>query len=109
MKTYEDMLDYWEEANITPPTRKIVCAACKKGDLILASARHWDDVMRKQAQSIGLGKGGMANFSQGFIDQYGIYLSRQDAMKVALSAGQDIDIERGCGGSSTTLYSEGLY
>ena len=111
MKTYNDMLDYWEEANIAPPTRKIVCAACVAGDLIIAGARHWDSVMNNvldtlQAEGSKL-KG--KDFKQGFIDQYGIYLSREDAMKVALSAGQDIDIERCCGGSKTTLYSEGLY
>lgn len=46
---------------------------------------------------------------QGFIDQWGIFLNRQEAWKVAKAAGQ---ILYRCGGDDSdggTLYSENLY
>jgi hypothetical protein len=93
------------------PTRKVVCAACRYGLLILCSARHWDLVMRYQYQ-LAKHTGaypGTGEFEQGFIDQFGTFMDRKEAMTVAKAAGQQIDIERGCGGDETTLYSEGLY
>jgi hypothetical protein len=43
---------------------------------------------------------------QGFIDQYGIFLSRAEALLVARTADQII---RRCGGDEDALYSENLY
>ena len=47
-------------------------------------------------------------FEQGFIDQFGVFYNREEAMVIALAAGQDIDYKRN-GGDSLILYSEGLY
>lgn len=43
---------------------------------------------------------------QGFVDQYGTFMDREEAMKVAVASGQ---IMREVGGPSTVLYSEHLY
>lgn len=90
--------------------RRVVCAACRSGDLILAGARHFDSVMHSQLKAISPQmKPKASSWEQGFIDQFGVFMDRQEAMRVAKDAGQPIDIERGCGGNNTTLFSEGLY
>lgn len=90
------------------PVRRVVCAACRSGELIIAGARHFDSVMHRQIAAIDPEKR-PRHWEQGFIDQFGVFMNRQEAMQVALAAGQPVDIERGCGGDKTTLYSEGLY
>jgi len=65
--------------------------------------------MNNQYRAIYGEKKGTALWAQGFIDQWGVFMCREEAMQVAKDAGQAIDIERGCGGSTTVLYSEGLY
>lgn len=90
--------------------RRVVCAACRSGELIIAGARHFDSVMHRQIAAIAPEKKPKpSQWEQGFIDQFGVFMDRKEAMQVAKAAGQPIDIERGCGGSETTLYSEGLY
>lgn len=101
------MADYWEENNIEKPQQVVVCAACRKEDITLAGARHFDKVMISQAKAIGCKH--THDFEEGFIDQFGDFLTREEAMKIALAAGQKVDIKRGCGGDENALYSEGLY
>ena len=43
---------------------------------------------------------------QGFVDQYGVFLNRKQALGVAEEAEQII---RRCGGDDTELFSENLY
>jgi hypothetical protein len=43
---------------------------------------------------------------QGFIDQFGDFMTREEARKVALDAGQ---VRRRVGGDSERLFSENLY
>jgi hypothetical protein len=43
---------------------------------------------------------------QGFVDQHGVFLTREEAMEIARAAGQ---IVRRCGGDSIRLFSENLY
>jgi hypothetical protein len=92
--------------------RRVVCAACKHRTmpLMLVGARHFDKVMHQQLDVIRkaypcLNK----DWEQGFIDQFGEFMGREEAMEVAVKARQPLDIERGCGGDYSTLYSEGLY
>lgn len=85
---------------------RIVCAACRHEDIIIVGPRHWDPTMHRTAELIGVGGAG---FEQGFIDQFGDFYDRKEAMQIAKAVGQPIDIERGCGGDDTELYSEGLY
>lgn len=110
------MSDYWKDNGIEKPQAVVVCAACKSEDLILCSARHWDKTMRRQLEVInaqdieGLSLTLKAkHFTQGFINQFGEFMTRKEAMKVAIDAGQKVDIKRGCGGNKERLYSEGLY
>ena len=86
----------------------IVCAAIKKGDIIIAGPRHFDSVMISQIKAIaGDNKGMFADAEQGFVDQYGNFWNRIDAMMLARASGQPLDRTRN--GSKTKLYSEGLY
>lgn len=86
------------------PPRMIVCAANRKrftGEIVLG-IRHWDAFMRK-LETEG------DPVDQGFIDQQGLFLNRNEAWKVAEAAGQ---IRRRVGGDDSdggTLYSENLY
>lgn len=84
--------------SVTP--RRIVCAANKHRATgrIICGARHWDKVMRSQTQDY---KG----WEQGFIDQFGDFLNRKDAWKIAEEQGQ---IRRTVS-TPGTLYSENLY
>lgn len=94
--------------------RFVVCAACRHEGtgLIIPGPRHFDETMRKLIEAIwhpSLTGKWPHDFEQGFIDQRGQFLTREEAMDIAKAAGQPIDIEMGCGGSETVLYSEGLY
>lgn len=83
----------------------IVCAACKlPSGVILAGARHWDEIMCAQADAMGE-RGG--NEEQGFIDQFGTFHSREEAMRIVLENGQPFNKERNVG--DKVLFSEGLY
>lgn len=84
--------------------RRVVCAANMFPDgTIILGARHWDPFMREQAKAYGLSKGGV---KQGFIDQLGAFMTREEAWLVAEAAGQIT--YRGNWGSGV-LYSENLY
>ena len=94
--------------------RRVVCAANRhptSGRIILG-ARHWDGPMRAHKLDLdGVWSNDDAWHSceQGFIDQHGQFMSREEAWKVAEEAGQ---IFRRCGGDTRnggTLYSENLY
>ena len=84
--------------------RRVVCSAnlfpC---GTIIIGVRHWDPLMRKQAKAYGLNKDGV---EQGFIDQWGVFMTREEAWIVAEAANQII--YRGNWGSGV-LYSENLY
>lgn len=82
----------------------VVCAANRHHDSgrIICGARHWDSIMR--GQLIDGQKGG--SWDQGFIDQWGQFLTREEAWKVAVAKGQ---IRRQIDTPEGTLYSEHLY
>jgi len=97
--------------------RVIVCAAMRKGEIIVAGARHFDSVMRSQIKVMMLAIGS-ASWEQGFIDQYGNFLTRQEAWKVADKAGQirrptgfekDFNPRKANVGDEGLLFSENLY
>lgn len=98
-------MDYWEKSGIKKPQQIIVCAANKFDNVILCGARHWDKVMRAQADAMGI-RGGREE--QGFIDQFGDFLTREEAMAIVKMNGQSFNIKRN-GGSDNELFSEGLY
>jgi len=91
-----------------PPKPYIVCAALKHNDLILCGARHWDKLMHDTCIQLGVTVPTGDVFEQGFIDQWGNFHTREQAMQIVKDNGQPFDIERN-GGSDDKLYSEGLY
>lgn len=93
--------------------RVVVCAANRSAitGKIICGARHWDSAMRGQVQFlIEDGRRKMPDewvaAEQGFIDQYGQFLTREEAYLIAEKAGQ---IKYGPQHSMGTLYSEDLY
>ena len=100
--------------------RVVVCAANKvysdvweDGWLIIPANRHHSPLMNKLYDALdcsrftGSIKLDLRRTEQGFIDQWGDFMSREEALKVALASGQRINMKRN--GSSTQLFSEGLY
>jgi hypothetical protein len=98
-------MDYWEKNRLIKPQQYIVCAACRLDNIIIAGARHFDKVMRSQMAAMP--KMSWAQADQGFIDQFGDFLTREEAMKIAQDNKQRIDLERN--GGDIVLFSEGLY
>ena len=99
------MSDYWEKNGIIKPQQIVVCAANRIGDIILCGARHWDGVMHKQADAMNLDD--TKKVEQGFIDQFGDFLTRKDALALVKQNGQPFNQERNV--ATDELYSEGLY
>jgi hypothetical protein len=79
------------------PQRVVVCAALRRREVIICGPRHWDSICR------GTSKDG---WEQGFVDQKGVFLTREEAWPIAKAAGQII---RRVGGDEGRLYSENLY
>lgn len=88
-----------------PSLRRVVCAANRNRDSgrLICGPRHWDRTMRQQRHP----EESFNNWDQGFIDQFGIFMSREEAYEVAERQGQ---IRQQCGPEAgRTLYSEHLY
>lgn len=87
----------------TKTPRRIVCAANRnrQDGRIICGARHWDKIMWAQVPEQGWN-----NWDQGFIDQFGDYLSREEAWIVAVEQNQ---IVKRVGGDEGQLFSENLY
>lgn len=82
----------------------VVCAANRhrESGKIICGPRHCDSIMRQQLPD-GVKFHG---WEQGFIDQWGQFLTREEAWKVAVEKGQ---IRRKIDTPEGTLYSEHLY
>lgn len=88
--------------------QRIVCAANrdKWNGTLLIGVRHWDKFMHDQhSRNTDFCDAG----DQGFIDNRGNFLTRQEAWKVAEAAGQIIRRVGGDDANGGTLYSENLY
>lgn len=84
-------------------TARIVCAAIKFEQLIIAGPRHFDKVM----QSAMPKDFKISDWAQGFVDQYGNFYNRMEALRQCNNTGQRVNLFRN--GSETELFSEGLY
>jgi len=84
---------------------RIIAAACRLGETVFCGARHGDTIMMTQMDAAGMD---MIGADQGFIDQWGRFWDRKEAMVIAYTAGQRINYERQ-GGHRDELFSEGLY
>lgn len=106
---------YREEQSVKQ--RIVVCAAniYRIGNYtisLLVGARHFDSAMRKQLDTIDeeFTPEESTGWKQGFIDQYGVFMTREEAWLVAEAAGQikyrvGGDMHNGVG----KLFSENLY
>ena len=72
--------------HMTPfPNQVVVCAAMRKDEVIVTGARHFDPIMRVL---VALTCKGHVGWEQGFIDQRGQFLTRQEAWRIADANGQ---------------------
>lgn len=89
--------------------QRVVCAANRINGIVVPSARHWDPVMRALIKV--LDQAGevysAANVEQGFIDQFGNFLTRKEAFVIATNQGQIR--EKSGNPNSKELFSEDLY
>ena len=84
--------------------RVVVCAAIRiNKQFIICGARHWDSTMGIIACKMPID---IVEEEQGFIDQFGVFMTREEAYEVAKAAGQ---IRYRCGGNNGRLFSENLY
>ena len=91
----------------TTRQRLVVCAANKYGNHLFIGVRHFCPIM-----CTSMAKSNINHLrekfgeEQGFIDQYGVFMTREEAWLVAEAAGQ---IRYRCGGDGDKLFSENLY
>ncbi|QIO02486.1 C-N hydrolase superfamily protein [Salmonella phage allotria] len=99
--------------DIPDPTkfdRRVVAAANRYGDVIVVSARHHDKLMNaqlKRLKEVGVIETTHTR-EQGFIDNYGQWMSREEAAIVAREAGQTNQV-RLKNTPFKELFSENLY
>ena len=102
--------DYWTKNNLVKPKQRIVCAAIRNKitHQIIIGVRHYDSFMRDHIERFESFQDRMnwRKADQGFVNQFGEYLSREEAHLIA--KGNDQILHR-CGGDDHTLYSENLY
>jgi hypothetical protein len=89
--------------------RRIVCAANRfigeHMDILLLGPRHWDDTMRSQYDQMNTIIP-HHKFEQGFLDNFGKWHNRADALAIARKQNQ---IHRELNYEPTELFSEMLY
>jgi hypothetical protein len=84
----------------------VVCAALRDTlGRIVTGARHFDQIMHEQINRC-VKREYWKTAEQGFIDQKGNFLTREEAHKIAWARGQ---IRRRCGGDDKELFSDNLY
>ena len=106
MDDLNNMSDYWKDNNIKKPKQVIVCAACRVDGYMVCGARHFDKVMTNIIKHLPYDlRWPMAE--QGFIDQFGEFITREIALEIVKNNGQPFDEDRN--GASDCLFSEGLY
>lgn len=88
--------------------RVVVCAAIRSRETgkIVCGARHFDTIMRAIVFPNHTKDSEWLSAEQGFIDQYGVFLTRREAWDIASKAGQiKVNPDRPPG----PLFSEDLY
>lgn len=86
------------------PLRVIVCAAIRLGDKVIIGNRHYDSLMSRVL--IQTPEEDWSKAEQGFVDNKGVFLTREEAWFVAKDANQII---RRIPCKEGVLYSEHLY
>lgn len=96
---------------------KVLMAAIKfqsivdGGEVVVTGVRHYSPDMRAIIDKIGGASNGhrwLKEVEQGFMTNKYRFVSREEAMRIVLSNGQEFDLERN-GGSTKELFSEGIY
>lgn len=98
----EDLQRSTQALSLAHPSRRVVCAANRVGDVIAIGIRHGCPLMRINMRALGIKLD--ASTEQGFVDQLGTFLTREEAMRMALGNGQHAG-----GGSCDILFSEDIY
>ncbi len=88
------------------PAPWVVCAAIRKGERIICGARHYDTIMRNQITA-SEGQDHWRGCEQGFINQYGEFLTRAEARVIANTNSQQSKEKPPH--DEEILYSEDLY
>lgn len=89
--------------------QRVVCAANRNRvtGLIICGARHFDSVMHANMQARpDSERDDWRRSEQGFIDQFGTFLTREEAHAIATERQQ---FHRRFDGDERTLFSENLY
>lgn len=97
------------EQGVFKKRQRVVCSACRnRAGQIICAPRHWDMTMHGVAQASTNPASWYEDDwdEQGFVDQWGTFLTREEARVIAIYNDQ---IVRRCGGDSHRLYSENLY
>lgn len=104
--------EWWDGRKLQ---RRIVCAANRfqlkdGGTLVIPGARHYSRDMAEVIDQVRdkLVKDHVHGDDQGFIDQWGEYHTREEALIIATHAGQ-VNTVRKKGGPEDELFSEDLY
>jgi len=89
--------------------RRVVCAAMLSPDqnVLVVGARHGDAVMRRQLEAFKTAN--YHRWQEGFIDQWGAFMTRKEAWAVAEAQGQVLFRCGGDGADRFGLFSENLY
>lgn len=102
-----------EDEEYFKKNRIVSAANYHEGFPLILGPRHWDGTMHKQYDMMLKAYGDSCPpphaFTEGFIDKFGNFKTRQEAWVIANEANQVI---RRCGGDTSkggTLYSENLY
>ena len=104
----QEYLKHCKNYKIDPLPEYVVCAAIKlKDETIICGARHWDKIMCDIADKLRVLEIDCGNAEQGFINQWGVFLSREEAMNIVKKNGQKFNRDRN--GRDDILFSEGLY
>lgn len=93
--------------------RKVVAAATKclfhwDVDQVVIGVRHFDKYMRQTMGLLQEKYGTRYDEEQGFVDQWGVFMSRTEAMQVVKASGQPFSFERN-GHQDEELFSEGVW
>jgi hypothetical protein len=91
--------------------RYVVCAAIRRASdgAIICGVRHYDALMRATANREGGVREQWLGVEQGFVDNFGKWLTRQEAWEIAESQGQIRSLTEGDVRVPGTLFSEDLY
>lgn len=104
-----------EDQQLAAPAHRVICAAVKlKDGRVLCGIRHFDSLMRGQIMigcdhDFNVARELIAGAEQGFADSCGIFLSRQSAWNLAVSARQFDPEGKSYRGIHGTLFSEDVW